>query len=356
MEEAKSPLSASKVIIKEEKSFKKDNFKINIGKIDSNNQIIIKIIFADEINVAEKIFSFDDLTKLIKPLRVNDNIDELYSNLNELFNKNEYSIKEKEKKVEISIDIYNNQGIKESYSIFLDENEQYNNQIHKNIIKRIMKLENDNIILKKENQKFSEEIINLKKQIEEIKKILFKNPFITYSNSHIIKNFQDFQDFQFVFDKIENTTSKKVKNLELLYRASENNGSGRIFHEKCDGKTPTLIVIHTKNDYIFGGYTEKSWANSANDNNAFCYSINLKKIYPIIKEQRAIGNSIECGPIFYGSYDFFQIGKNAFLNNNDSHSCNKYSNYKGVEKDFEISGGIEFFSVSDYEVFQIKFI
>ena len=144
--------------------------------------------------------------------------------------------------------------------------------------------------------------------------------------------------------------------MDLLYRASDNNGSGKIFHEKCNGKTPTLTIIHTKNDYIFGGYTEKNWSQFTNDDNAFCYSINLKKIYPIIKGKIAIGGGGNFGHIFYGDdYNFIQIGKNVFLGNG-GHSCNKKSNYEGVEKDFEISGGIQFFSVYDYEVFKINFI
>jgi hypothetical protein len=63
----------------------------------------------------------------------------------------------------ISINLYNNKGIKESYSIFLEEKEQDNKQIRKKIIKKIIQLENENKLLKNENIKLSEEIINLKK-------------------------------------------------------------------------------------------------------------------------------------------------------------------------------------------------
>ena len=175
MNEAPTPLFSEKIIIKEEKTFKKDNFIINIGKSEINSQIIIKIVYPNEINVAKKIFSFDDFIKLIKPLKINENVDELYLNLIELFNKNEFSIKENEEKLEILINIYNNQGIKENYSIFFDEKEKDNEHIQKNIIKKIMQLEKDNKLLKDENKKLSEELNNLKKQIEGINKILFKN-------------------------------------------------------------------------------------------------------------------------------------------------------------------------------------
>jgi hypothetical protein len=141
------------------------------------------------------------------------------------------------------------------------------------------------------------------------------------NNSHIITNPQE---FKFVFDRIEETSFKKIKRLDLLYRASENKGSGIIFHEKSDGKIPTITIIHSKNDYTFGGYTEKSWSMRCQDDNAFCYSINLKKIYPIMKGKIAIGGGgSDNGPIFYGdSYNFIQIGKDAF-SSSGHHSCNK---------------------------------
>ena len=46
---------------------------------------------------------------------------------------------------------------------------------------------------------------------------------------------------------------------KLLYRASEHDYTGRSFHEYCDDKGPTLIVIKSSGGWIFGGYTTKSW-------------------------------------------------------------------------------------------------
>ena len=121
----------------------------------------------------ENIFSYNDLTSLIKPLRVNENIEELYSNLIDLFNNNEYSIKEKEDKIEISINVFNNKGNKESYSIYLEPLAKYNKTIQKLIIKKLILLENENKMIKDENKKLYGEILYLKNQIEEINKVLF---------------------------------------------------------------------------------------------------------------------------------------------------------------------------------------
>ena len=47
---------------------------------------------------------------------------------------------------------------------------------------------------------------------------------------------------------------------KLLYRASEHGYSSKSFHEHCDDKGPTLIVIKSSGGWIFGGYTTQSWS------------------------------------------------------------------------------------------------
>ena len=45
----------------------------------------------------------------------------------------------------------------------------------------------------------------------------------------------------------------------LIYRASEHEYTAKSFHECCDDKGPTLIVIKSSEGWIFGGYTTQSW-------------------------------------------------------------------------------------------------
>ena len=200
----------------------------------------------------------------------------------------------------------------------------------------------------------------MKKEIEKINDTL--SCFIDKKRLNTLKMdsriITDIEEMKFILDKIEKQSFKKIKELKLLYRASENQGSSTLFHQKCDGKTPTIVIIHSKNNYKFGGFTKKSWSSSnpIEDDDAFCFSINLKKIYNIIKGKRAIASGDREGPIFYGdSYNFIQIsGENAFSGNYiNIHSCKKNANYEGVENDFEISGGEQYFKLLDYEVFQI---
>ncbi len=46
---------------------------------------------------------------------------------------------------------------------------------------------------------------------------------------------------------------------KLLYRASEHEYTASSFHECCDDKGPTLVVIKSSGGWIFGGYTTQSW-------------------------------------------------------------------------------------------------
>ena len=48
---------------------------------------------------------------------------------------------------------------------------------------------------------------------------------------------------------------------KLLYRASEHGYSAKSFHEYCDNKGPTLMVVKSSGGWIFGGYTTESWSD-----------------------------------------------------------------------------------------------
>ena len=49
-------------------------------------------------------------------------------------------------------------------------------------------------------------------------------------------------------------------NWKLIYRASEHEHLNYYFHEYCDNKTPTLVIIKSSGGWIFGGYTTQSWS------------------------------------------------------------------------------------------------
>eukprot|EP01084_Bolivina_argentea_P086045 155531_1 len=55
--------------------------------------------------------------------------------------------------------------------------------------------------------------------------------------------------------------------IHLLFRASKNGYSEKIFHKFCDNKGTTVIIIKNKNGATFGGFTTKNWRSNKNSRN-----------------------------------------------------------------------------------------
>ena len=49
-------------------------------------------------------------------------------------------------------------------------------------------------------------------------------------------------------------------NWKLIYRASEHGYTAESFHECCNDKGPTFVIIRSTEGWLFGGYTTKSWS------------------------------------------------------------------------------------------------
>ena len=153
----------------------------------------------------------------------------------------------------------------------------------------------------------------------------------------------------------------KNKNIKwtLLYRATRDGDGETIFHNKCNDKGATIIIVKTDKGLIFGGYTEQSWSGSSDktDNNSFIFSLDLKKIY------RAKKNSSH---IYTGSGYGFRGGGSFTLRitNESSEKRKGYTqtsqwcnhSFTGFVKDYEINNGEEYFLIKEIESYQIIFI
>lgn len=86
------------------------------------------------------------------------------------------------------------------------------------------------------------------------------------------------------FDSVNQLFSK----LSLLYRASDHNFEGSKFHQLCDGKFPTLVLIRS-NDKIFGAYSTAafSWDYKIEPApGSFLFSLDKQTKLAIIKNQK----------------------------------------------------------------------
>ena len=208
--------------------------------------------------------------------------------------------------------------------------------------------------LKNEFEEVKNWKIKYENEMEELMKIKNNQETLKQIDSKIIKTKEE---LKLIDDRIKNNDEilkKKTINYKLLYRETRDGDKAQTFHSKCDNKKPTLSIIKTKKGMRFGGYTEQTWNGNVSwkkDDKSFCFSIELNKIYNIIKGRDAI-----CCYFSYMCYfQIFGLYDNAFSANNYSYDKNS-SNFEGQEKDFElINEENSNFSLAEVEVFEISF-
>jgi len=101
---------------------------------------------------------------------------------------------------------------------------------------------------------------------------------------------------------VEESAGGKVK-FTQLWKGSQDGFGAATFHSKCNNKGPTLTVIKSNNDKIFGGYTSLSWDGTrgyAQDTTAFIYSLTNKAKCATQKNGSSIWDAYNCGPVFGG--------------------------------------------------------
>lgn len=169
------------------------------------------------------------------------------------------------------------------------------------LLSKVKHLEEENIILRRNNAILTEKIKTQGNQIEKISSEINK------INKNILKNPQNVVnqkntetkppaksenkqilpfEYEFIYKAISSRLKKQVKNLKILYKASKDGDSPKIFHDKCDDIINTLCIYESKKNRRFGGFTTQKW-NSAlgeyiKDMNAFLFSLDKKRYTQII--------------------------------------------------------------------------
>ena len=72
--------------------------------------------------------------------------------------------------------------------------------------------------------------------------------------------------------------------IERIFRASEHNFKAAAFHQYCDNKEDTLVLVRTEFGKTFGGYTHYPWTSPSSDTyvsdpgcKAFIFSLDMKE-------------------------------------------------------------------------------
>ena len=152
---------------------------------------------------------------------------------------------------------------------------------------------------------------------------------------------------------------QKPLEFKLLFDTKRDGDYSSTFHDKCDGKSPTLVVIKSSIGYIFGGYVTAAW-NSNNNNainapNSFLFSLNQKQKYYDSQNNPIIYGGLrdnQNGSIMLriGCCDL-QIKHNCTAHSQNSTNCDRFS----VPSKNILNGGNQYFTISNLEVYEIKY-
>ena len=229
--------------------------------------------------------------------------------------------------------------------------ERMNNESEiKTLKENNLKNQNEILYIKEENKKLWEEI----NQIKNISKSPKKLDNLNYLDSKI---FDSINSIDFIIDYIrQNDKSSNFNGIKLLYRGSRDGDRTKTCHQLCDNKQNVLIIMQSDTGHIFGGYSKigfkvKNIPEWKLDNNCFLFSLDLKKIYPVIKEEKIICHlGEESGLCFAHSLSF----TDNFMNRNDNRFYFKINKkFKGLKDTYEMNGGKDKFTCKDLEVFQL---
>ena len=228
---------------------------------------------------------------------INEREDQIMVEIDNLLEKNSFSenlIKESEKlpnKINIALESgkkLNNKWENDNLNLLINECINFENNIQ--IIETIKEKVDESNMLKYVQIKF---VKNNEKEIyEELKKFGScekHNYLLIIKDSLIINN--NINYYEILYKWINPKSNIEAK---LLYRKSKDGDSYNNFHQLCDKKGKTLILIKAEN-FIIGAYTPIDWNSSGGwkkDDDTFIFSLTGNKIYR--KKKKSI-ESIFCG-------------------------------------------------------------
>ena len=175
-------------------------------------------------------------------------------------------------------------------------------------------------------------------------------------NSDIIN---DEEELHFIENRLNQINYFKNKNIKykLLFKGTKNGDKSWYFHTNVDGIRNTLTLVKTKKGVRFGGFTSETWNQiggyGKTDPRAFCFSLDLKKIYNSQPDHNAIFCSDGYGPYFKGTNTIFGIYDNFFSEGGWCDYTTFTYSFGKFSKNFEITNGEQNFKVKEVEVFRV---
>ena len=378
-------------------SDRNNSFNINIFKFSTNIKITANLEKENINSKYEKIYFLEDL-KNNKFLSICDSIDEVYDQIIfELKKDNKKMIKEEEDCISIIIPVEHikvkeiefnlfkkiksdkdlllelmndfkkfKNDMSEKYNKIENDNKNLNNEINllksenKDLKDKINFLMDENIKLKDSNKSLENQIKIISDKIDNnniktnnIFSCSSSSYFDIFKSSSILHNYINGQ--KLICNWIKYKMNKDEIKFELIFKMSVNGYKGSDFHTFCNNKRPTLILIKSSGNKIFGGFTPLDWGKKEypidETKSTFIFSLNINKKFDIKNNSKY---TIRCtkneGPVF-GNCDI-KLG-------NDLRKVESYANkdsYFLSENNLELTGGkgtYESLDTEELEVFEV---
>ena len=202
----------------------------------------------------------------------------------------------------------------------------------------------------------NDKIINLEERIQKLEDIINK-----YEEKEKEKEKEEKLISLFKETEILNSESKKMLlswlprkpiKLNLLLNSNIDGDSTSTFINKCNGKSPTLVVIKTTKGKIFGGYTTQLWKEGkVEDKNAFVFSIDKKKKYNVKQPEYAIGFTTNSYWMFGYSQNTIVCYENCTKTNSNYVDNKAYD----IPNQYELNDGEYNFTVKSFEIYHVEY-
>ena len=346
-------------------------FEISLELKEKSENLIIKLSNPNQLYsiIYKESYTLLDLQKISNYFS-NISLKEISSKINELITKEKYLLKRDYSNPSnlililypSSSELSSNEDISEiSFKIPLEKNEQNLYEIIADMSfkinelnEKVKRLENDHIS--------QEQMIDCDKKIEKLNIRLNRiNQLNIYEDSNFLNRVQAVMSKDILlnkddFDLLKSFINKGNIKISLIYKATIDSDFSYKFHEKCDNHSPTITLIKTDNGLRFGGYTTQTWNKDEEckqDDEAFLFSINLRKKYEI---QKGVECAIYCGgeygPTFGEGFDLCLCNNFMGVNGNYSNFPKSYGKGSSVN---ELTGNNRNFKINDVEVYLVDF-
>jgi hypothetical protein len=315
-----------------EKNNNQSNKQNYLNKINNSKKDSIEKEYQNLLKILDKTFTFDNIKdNIIVNLDNNAYIDKISNKNNKLYK---------------DIQTYDNNP---NSFLNLEIKNDFCNSFYKPL-KKVKKIQtNDKFDKQYDNNIVKEvEINNNNEFIQPIN----KTPFISEFEKSTI---MDSKEQIFIINLISSKIKKKIKKLYLCYKATQDGDKAENFHKKCDYIKNIIILIKTKQNKKFGGFSSESWDNNngqtwKKDKNAFIFSLNDYNSYNIINYERALFCHEKYGPIF-GNGEIY-IPDNFFTFPSTCLEKNIY--YESNENSYPLNGEKEFY-ITQLEAYNVNF-